>query len=142
MSQYLQQHTGLNYVTENFPAFMLCVNTKHSILKQIGFGASNNDVQDIVGVVDDQSLREEVESCKHFLTDTAIPTKQYSTSKIRIKEIGGKIKPPEKYEVIVLVFYDYLGSLKCNKMNQFIISWRKSNLDIYQLTQSYFGLPK
>ena len=32
--------------------------------------ASNIDVEDIVGDVDDQSLREELESCKHFLTDT------------------------------------------------------------------------
>ena len=31
---------------------------------------SNIDVEDIVGDVDDQSLREELESCKHFLTDT------------------------------------------------------------------------
>ena len=37
---------------------------------QMGFGASNIDVKDIVGDVDDQSLREELESCKHFLTHT------------------------------------------------------------------------
>ena len=37
---------------------------------QIVFGASNIDVEDLVGDVDDQSLREELESCKHFLTDT------------------------------------------------------------------------
>ena len=37
---------------------------------QIGFGASNIDVEDVVGDVDDQSLREELESCKQFLTDT------------------------------------------------------------------------
>ena len=37
---------------------------------QSGFGASNVDVEDIVGDVDDQSFREELESCKHFLTDT------------------------------------------------------------------------
>ena len=36
----------------------------------MGFGASNNDVEDLVGFIDDQSLREELESCKHFLTDT------------------------------------------------------------------------
>ena len=36
----------------------------------MGFGASNIDVEDIVGDVDDQSLREELESCRHFLTDT------------------------------------------------------------------------
>ena len=34
------------------------------------FAASNNDVEDIVGNVNNQSLREELESCKHILTDT------------------------------------------------------------------------
>ena len=43
-------------------------NTQHR--PQMGFGASNIDVEDILGVVDDQNLREELESCKHFLTDT------------------------------------------------------------------------
>ena len=43
-------------------------NTQHG--PQMGFGASNIDVEDIVGDVDDQSLREELESCKNFLTDT------------------------------------------------------------------------
>ena len=43
-------------------------NTQH--VPQMGFGANNIDVEDIVGDVDDQSLREELESCKHFLTDT------------------------------------------------------------------------
>ena len=43
-------------------------NTQHGT--QIGFGANNVDVEDIVGDVDDQSLREKLESCKHFLTDT------------------------------------------------------------------------
>ena len=43
-------------------------NTQHGT--QIGLGANNIDVEDIVGAVDDQSLREELESCKHFLTDT------------------------------------------------------------------------
>ena len=45
-------------------------NTQHGT--QIGFVASNIDVEDIVGDVDDQSLREELESCKHFLTDTEL----------------------------------------------------------------------
>ena len=43
-------------------------NTQHAT--QIGFGASDINVEDIVGDVDDQSLREEFESWKHFLTDT------------------------------------------------------------------------
>ena len=43
-------------------------NTQHRT--QVGFGASNIDVEEIVGDVDDQSLREELESCKDFLKDT------------------------------------------------------------------------
>ena len=43
-------------------------NTQHGT--KIGFGANNIDVEDLVGDVDDQSLREELESCKHFLIDT------------------------------------------------------------------------
>ena len=43
-------------------------NTQHGT--KIGFGASNIDVEDIVGDVEDLSLREELESCKHFLADT------------------------------------------------------------------------
>ena len=43
-------------------------NTQHGTKN--GFEANNIDVEDIVGDVDDQSLREELESCKHFLTDT------------------------------------------------------------------------
>ena len=43
-------------------------NTQHGT--QIRFEASNIDVEDIVGDVDDQSLRKELESCKKFLTDT------------------------------------------------------------------------
>ena len=45
-------------------------NTQHGT--QIGFGANNNDVEAIVRDVDDRSLREELESCKHFLTVTEI----------------------------------------------------------------------
>ena len=55
----------------DFPGFFVLhqhKNTQH--WTQIGFEASNIDVEDVVGDVDDQSLREELESCKHFLTDT------------------------------------------------------------------------
>ena len=39
---------------------------------QIGFRASNCDVEDIVGDVGDRTLREKLESCEHFLTDTEL----------------------------------------------------------------------
>ena len=43
-------------------------NTQHRT--QIGFALSNIDVEDIVRDVDDRQLKEELETCKHFLTDT------------------------------------------------------------------------
>ena len=55
----------------DFPGFYALrqhKNSQHGT--QIGFEANNIDVEDIVGDVDDQSLREELESCKQFLTDT------------------------------------------------------------------------
>ena len=51
-------------------SYALCHHKNHLHGTQIGFGASNSNVEDIVGDVDDQSLREELEACKHFLTDT------------------------------------------------------------------------
>ena len=49
---FLRQHKNIQYGT------------------QIGFGASNTDMENIEGDVDNRSLREELESCKHFLVDT------------------------------------------------------------------------
>ena len=53
-------------------SLLLCFTStqKHSTWKKMGFGASNINVEDVVGDVDDQSLIEELESCKYFLTDT------------------------------------------------------------------------
>ena len=49
-------------------------NTQHGT--QIGFGASNIDVEDILEDVDDQSLREELQSCRHFLVDSEIQKRE------------------------------------------------------------------
>ena len=46
----------------------LCQNIQHGT--KIGFGASNIDVEDIVGDVSDHCLREELQSCRHFLVDS------------------------------------------------------------------------
>ena len=51
-------------------------NTQHGT--QIGFGASNIDVEDIVGDVDDQSLREELQSCRQFLVESEIEKGRHS----------------------------------------------------------------
>ena len=57
-------------VSRIFYALRQHKNTQHGT--QIGFGAINIDVEDIVGGVDDQSLREELQSSKHFLVDSEI----------------------------------------------------------------------
>ena len=78
--QNLQKHSSVIYVLQNFPAFFASrqhKNTQHRL--KIGFGASNIDVEDIVwGDVDDQSLREELESCKQFSTDTEMENGRHS----------------------------------------------------------------
>ena len=51
-------------------------NTQHGT--QIGFGTSNIDVEDIVGDVDDQSLREKLQSCRHFLVDSELQKGRHS----------------------------------------------------------------
>ena len=54
-----------NLCHAEFPGFYALrqhKNTQHG--KQIGFGASNIDVEDIMRDVDDQSLREELQSCR------------------------------------------------------------------------------
>ena len=62
-----------NLCHSEFPGFYALRQHKNTQLgKQIGFGASNIDVEDIVGDVDDQSLREELQSCRHFLVDSEI----------------------------------------------------------------------
>ena len=50
--------------------YALHKNTQHGT--QIGFGASNIGVEDIMGAVDDRSLREELQSCRHFLVDSEL----------------------------------------------------------------------
>ena len=51
-------------------------NTQHGT--QIGFRANNIDLEDIVVAVDGQSFREELDSCKHFLTDSEMENGRHS----------------------------------------------------------------
>ena len=54
---------------------------------QIGFGASNIDVEDIVTDVDDQNLREELQSCKHFLVDSEIQKGRHSVFNFAVNNL-------------------------------------------------------
>ena len=60
-------------------------NTQHG--KQIGFGASNIDVEEIVGDVDDRNLREELQSCKHFLVDSEIRKGRHSVFNFAVNNL-------------------------------------------------------
>ena len=73
---------------------------------------------------------------------TKSPPEQYSNSKIKIKEIGDEIEPPNEYESGIKVFDDILGSSNSRFVDQFFIRGRHNNLDIYYLSQYYFDLPK
>ena len=64
-------------------------NTQHG--KQIGFGASNIDVEDIVGDVDDQSLREELQSCRHFLVDSEIQKGRHSVFNFSVNKLTAQV---------------------------------------------------
>ena len=54
---------------------------------KIGFGATNIGVEDIVGDVDDQSSREELQSCKHFLVDSEIQKGRHSVFNLLSKTL-------------------------------------------------------
>ena len=78
-------------------------NTQHG--KQIGFGASNIDVEDIVGDVDDQSLREKLQSCRHFLVDSEIQKGSDSLFKFAVNNFTAQVIE-EKLD-------HFLDKLKC-----------------------------
>ena len=64
-------------------------NTQHGT--QFGFGASNIDVEDIVGYVDDQSLREELQSCRHFLVDSEIQKGRHSVFSFAVNKLTAQV---------------------------------------------------
>ena len=78
-------------------------NTKHGT--QIGFGASNIDVEDIVGNVDDQSLREELQSCRHFLVDSEIQKGRHSVFTFAVNNLTAQVIEEKLHRV--------LDKLKC-----------------------------
>ena len=73
---------------------------------------------------------------------TKSPPEQYSTTKIKIKEISDEIKPPSEYENAIIFCDDFSGSPNSRFIDQFFIRGRHNKLDIYYLPQSYFDLPK
>ena len=64
-------------------------NSQHG--KQFVFGASNIDVEDRVGDVDDQSLREELQSCRHFLVDSEIQKGRHSVFNFAVNNLTAQV---------------------------------------------------
>ena len=64
-------------------------NTQHGT--QIGFGASNIYVDDIVGDVDDRSLREELQSCRHFLVVSEIQKGRHSVFNFVVNNLTAQV---------------------------------------------------
>ena len=59
--------------------------------KQIGFGASNIDLEDILGDNDDRSLREELQSCRHFLVDSEIQKGRHSVFNFAVNNLTAQV---------------------------------------------------
>ena len=81
-----------NLCYAEFPGFYALrqhKNTQHE--KHIGFGASNIDVEDIMGDVDDQSLREELQSCTHFLVDSEIQKGRHSVFNFAVNNLTAQV---------------------------------------------------
>ena len=64
-------------------------NTQHG--RQIGFGAGNIDVEYILGDVDDQSLREELQSFRHFLVDSEIQKGRHSVFNFAVNNTAAQV---------------------------------------------------
>ena len=64
-------------------------NTQHGT--HIGFGTRNIDVEDIVGDVDYQSLREELQSCKDFLVDSEIQKGRHSVFNFAVNNLTAQV---------------------------------------------------
>ena len=78
-------------------------NTEHGT--QIGFGASDIDVEDIVKDVDDQSLREELLSCRHFLVDSETQKGRHGVLNFAVNNLTAQVNE-EKMDRV-------LDKLKC-----------------------------
>ena len=58
---------------------------------EIGFGASNIDVEDIVGDADDQSLREELQSCRDLLVDSELQEGRHSVFNFAVNNLTAQV---------------------------------------------------
>ena len=97
--------------------------------KQIGFGASNIDVEDIVGDVDDQSLREELQSCRHFLVHSEIQKGRHSVFNFAVNNLTAQVIE-EKLDRV-------LDKLKCVAKLDLALGFILKNIEDGKFRYSY-----
>ena len=132
----------------DFPGFYALRQHKHTQHgPQMGFGASNINVEDIVGDVGGRSLREELESCNHFLTGTEMEKASqrvfnFAMSSFDIPLLNDKLdyvfKEQKCAAKVNLAFGFVLKNFKVEcvdtfKLTRTILLWRGRNLCVQQL---------
>ena len=55
---------------------------------------------------------------------------------------NNEIKPINKYKGSVVIFDDMLGARNSSQRDEFFTGRRHENLDVYYISQRYFGLPR
>ena len=70
----------------------------------------------------------------HIITRSPNQYPNYKTS--------NEIKPINKYKDSVVIFDDLLGAKNSSQKDEFFTRGRHENLDVYYISQSYFGLPR
>ena len=55
---------------------------------------------------------------------------------------SSEIKPINKYKRSVVIFDDMLGAKNSSQIDEFFTTGRHEYLDVYYISQSYFGLPR
>ena len=53
-----------------------------------------------------------------------------------------EIKPINKYKGTIVIFDDMLGARNSSEIDEFFTRGRHEDLDVYYISQSYFGLPR
>ena len=70
----------------------------------------------------------------HIITRSPNQDPNYKTS--------NEIMPINKYKGSIVIFDDMLGAQNSSQIDEFFTGGRHENLDVYYISQSYFGLPR
>ena len=96
---------------------------------QIGFGASKIDAEDILGDVDDQSLREELQSSRHFLVDSEIQKGRHSVFNFAVNNLTAQVIE-EKMDRV-------LDKLKCVAKLNLALGFNLKNIEDGKIRNFY-----